>query len=111
MDGRIFLALAIFSEIIGTAALKASDGFTKFVPAAVVLVGYALASYFLALSMKTIPMGIIYALWAGIGIVAITLIGTFVFSQKIDFPALVGIALILSGVVVIHLFSKTAVLP
>lgn len=110
MDGRIFLALAICSELIGTSALKASEGFTKFVPAAIVLGGYVSASYFLSLAMKTIPMGIIYALWSGIGIVVITLIGTFAFSQKIDFPALAGIALILLGVVVIHLFSKTAVL-
>ena len=104
----IALCLAIVAEVIGTSALNASQQFTRLWPSLLVLVAYGLSFYLLAIVLKTIPVGIAYAVWAGLGIVLIALIGLLVFGQKLDFPAVLGLSLIISGVVVIHLFSKTA---
>ena len=104
----LFLALAIVSEVIATSALKASAGFTRVGPSALVVIGYGIAFYMLAQTLKTIPMGVAYAVWSGAGIVLITLVGYFFFKQRLDLPALAGIALILAGVVVMQVFSKTA---
>ena len=104
----IALCLAIVAEVIGTSALNASQQFTRLWPSLLVLVAYGLSFYLLAIVLKTIPVGIAYAVWAGLGIVLIALIGLLVFGQKLDFPAVLGLGLIISGVVVIHLFSKTA---
>ncbi len=105
--GYFYLAIAIITEVIGTSALKASDGFTKVFPSALVVIGYAISFYFLALVLKTIPIGIAYAIWAGLGIVLIATVGIIVFEQVPDAPALIGMALIILGVVIIHLFSNT----
>ncbi|APX24300.1 MAG: QacE family quaternary ammonium compound efflux SMR transporter [Rhodobacteraceae bacterium] len=102
----LILALAVLAETIGTAALQASQQFTRPLPSVVVVVAYALAFWLLAISLKTFPVGIAYALWSGLGIVFIALIGIFVFGQRLDLPAVLGMALILAGIVVINLFSK-----
>lgn len=106
--GFVYLAIAIVAEVIATNALKASDEFTRLVPSAIVVIGYGTAFYFLSLVLRTIPVGIAYAIWSGVGIVLITLVALVVFKQVPDLPALIGMALIISGVVVINVFSKTA---
>jgi len=103
----IFLILAILTETIGTSALQASQQFTRLAPSLLVLVAYALSFYFLALTLRTIPVGIAYAVWSGLGIVFIAGIGWWVFGQRIDLPAVLGMALIVAGIVVIHLFSES----
>ena len=103
----IYLALAILAEVIATSALKASEEFTKLVPSAIVFVGYGVAFYLMTLVLKTIPIGITYAVWSGIGIVLIALVGAIFYKQTPDLPAILGMGLIVAGVVVIHLFSKT----
>jgi small multidrug resistance pump len=103
----IYLAIAIVAEVIGTSALKASESFTKLVPGIVTLAAYGVAFYFLALTLRTIPVGIAYAIWSGLGIVLISVVGWFVFRQSLDTPALIGLALIIAGVLVINLFSKS----
>lgn len=105
----LYLLVAIVAEVVGTSALSASHGFTRLGPSLVVLVGYSIAFYFLSLSLTTIPIGIAYAVWSGVGIVLISLVGWRVFGQALDAPALVGMALILSGVLVINVWSKTQV--
>ncbi len=101
------LVLAIVCEVVATSALKASDGFTRPLPALVALAGYAVAFWALAVVLRTIPVGVAYAIWSGVGIVAITLIGRFVFGQSLDAPAVIGIGLILAGVLVLNLFSAS----
>ncbi len=103
----VYLMIAIVAEVIATSALKASDSFSKLYPSIITVIGYMLAFYFLSLTLKTIPTGIAYALWSGIGIVLISLIGYFMFKQTLDLPALVGLGLIIAGVVVINVFSKS----
>lgn len=103
------LGLAILSEVIATSALKLSDGFTRLTPSLVTLVGYAIAIYLLSLTLRYIPVGLAYALWSGIGIVGIAIIGLVWFRQSLDLPAIVGIALILLGVVIVNGFSKSIV--
>ncbi len=103
----LYLAIAITAEIIGTSALTASEGFSRPLPAAVSMAAFLVAFYFLALTLQIIPMGITYAVWSGIGIVAISVIGWLVFQQSLDAPALVGIALIVAGVIVINTLSGT----
>jgi small multidrug resistance pump len=94
--------------VVGTSALKPAEGFTKPLPAAVVVAGYATSFYFLSLTLRTIPVGIAYAVWAGAGVVLVTLIGRVVLGQTLDAIALLGIALIMSGVMIIYLFSNAA---
>lgn len=103
----LFLFLAIISEVIGTTALTASNQFSKLVPSLVTVAGYGLAFYFFSFSLKAIPVGVAYAIWGGVGIVLVTVIGFFYFKQRLDMPALAGIALIVAGVLVMQLFSKT----
>ncbi len=103
----LFLLMAIVSEVVATSSLKSSDGFSRFLPSVAVVVGYGIAFYCLALTLRVIPMGVVYAIWSGIGIVLITLVGWFLFDQKLDLPALLGIGLIGMGVVVMNVFSKT----
>lgn len=107
MSAWIYLCVAIVAEVIATSALSASAGFTRLVPSVVVVVGYALAFWMLGLSLKTIPVGIAYAIWAGAGIVLISLIGWIVLRQALDLAAVLGMGLIVAGVVVIHVFSRT----
>lgn len=103
----LFLFLAIVSEVIGTTALTVSNQFSKLVPSLITVAGYGLAFYFFSFSLKAIPVGVAYAIWGGVGIVLVTLIGFFYFKQRLDVPALAGIALIVAGVLVMQLFSKT----
>lgn len=104
----IFLICAIAMETIGTTALQASQQFTRLIPSVVVVAGYALSFYLLAMALKTIPVGIAYAIWSGLGIVFIAAIGYALFGQKLDLPAILGMALILIGILIIHLFSGSA---
>ncbi len=105
--GYLYLAAAIVAEVIATNALKASEEFTKLAPSVIVVLGYGTAFYFLSLVLKTIPVGIAYAIWSGVGIVLIAIVAAIVFKQVPDMPAIVGMGLIVSGVVVINVFSKT----
>ena len=109
MRGYLFLSLAILFEVIGTTALKSSQGFTRLWPSVLVIGSYSLAFYSLSHTLHTIPVGIAYAVWSAIGIVAITFLGFVIHGQKMDLPALAGIALIGVGVVVIFAFSKAHV--
>lgn len=102
------LAVAIVSEVIATSALKAADGFTRLVPSVVVVVGYGTAFYFLSLALKSVPVGIAYAIWSGVGIVLLSLIGWVLYGQRLDAPALTGMALIVAGVVILQLSSRSA---
>jgi small multidrug resistance pump len=104
----IFLAIAITGEVIGTSALKASDGFTRPGPSTVTAIGFAVAFYFLALALRTIPMGVAYAVWSGAGIVVISLVGYFVYRQALDLPAVIGIGLILAGVLILNTLSGSS---
>ena len=103
----LFLVIAILSEVVATSSLKASDGFSRLWPSLTVVIGYGISFYFLALTLRVIPMGVVYAIWSGIGIVLITLVGWSVFNQKLDLPAVLGIGLIAAGVVVMNVFSKS----
>ncbi len=102
-----YLGIAIVSEVIATSALKASDGFTRLWPSLATVLGYAIAFYFLALTLRVIPTGIAYAIWSGVGIVLISAVGWVWFRQALDLPALVGMGLIIAGVVVLNVFSKS----
>ncbi|TDO07664.1 small multidrug resistance pump [Halomonas ventosae] len=104
----LFLALAIVAEVIATSALKASAGFTRLWPSVAVVIGYGLAFYLLALVLRSMPVGIAYAFWAGLGIVLVTLVGIVVYGEKPDLPALLGLAMIVGGVVVIQVFSSVS---
>jgi small multidrug resistance pump len=103
----VYLALAIVSEVVATSALKASLGFTKLVPSLIVICGYCASFYLLSLTLRSIPLGIAYAIWSGVGLVLITLIGWLAYGQKLDIAALAGIALIFSGVIILSIYSKS----
>lgn len=102
----LWLAIAIVSEVIGTSSLKACAGFTRPVPSLVVVASYATSFFFFSLTLKAIPIGVAYAIWGGAGTVLIALVGSFVYRQKLDAPAITGMALIVAGIVVMNLFSK-----
>ncbi|KAF0675029.1 DMT family transporter [Profundibacterium mesophilum] len=104
---HIALILAVLAETIGTTALQASQQFTRPIPSIIVVIGYGLSFWLLAQVLREMPVGVVYALWSGLGIVLITAIGFAVFGQRLDLPALVGISLIIAGIIVIQLFSKT----
>ena len=106
--GYLYLGIAVAAEVIATSALKASDGFTRPLPTVVVALGYGIAFCFLSLVLKTVPVGVAYAIWSGAGIVLIGLIGWLVLKQPLDLPAALGMGLIIAGVAVIQLFSRTA---
>lgn len=108
MQNWIYLAIAIACEVVATSALKSAEGFTRPVPSIIVVCGYVAAIYLLSLTLRTIPVGIAYAVWSGVGVASIAVIGWVFLDQKLDFPALLGLVLIVSGVIVINLFSKTA---
>ena len=104
----LYLLIAIAAETIGTTALQASAQFSKFAPSALSVVAYGVALYFMALALKFMPVGVVYAIWSGLGIVFIAIIGYLVFGQKLDFPAIIGLLFIIFGILVIHLFSNSA---
>ncbi|NPT59010.1 QacE family quaternary ammonium compound efflux SMR transporter [Paraburkholderia sp. 5N] len=100
------LAIAIVAEVIATSAMRASEGFSRLLPATVVVIGYGIAFYCLSLTLKTIPVGIVYAVWSGAGIVLITLVAVVLYRQVPDVPAIIGLGLIIAGVAVLNMFSK-----
>ena len=108
MKNWIFLCVAIIAEVIATSALKSSEGFSKPIASVIVVLGFIIAFYCLSLTLKTIPVGIAYAIWSGVGIVLVTIIAWIVFGQKLDVWGIIGIALIMSGVLVLNLLSKTS---
>lgn len=103
----VHLLVAIVFEVVATSALKAANGFTVLIPSVLVVVGYALAFYFLSLTLKVMPVGVTYAIWAGLGVVLVTVVGALVYRQVPDGYAMLGIGLIMAGVIVINLLSKT----
>lgn len=109
MIAYLYLGVAIIAEVVATAALRAADGFTQLWPSLISIVGYAIAFYFLSLTLRSIPVGVAYAIWSGVGIVLISLAGWLLYKQLLDPPAIIGMGLIMTGVIVINLFSKTAV--
>ena len=109
MNDWVYLFLAIMSEVIATASLKSTEGFTKPIPSIIVLVGYCAAFYFLSLTLDTISIGVAYAIWSGVGVATITVVSYFLYDQKIDLAGILGIGLIISGVIVLRLFSESAV--
>ena len=106
MPPYLALLLAIIAETIGTSALQASEQFTRLVPSVVVVLAYAVSFYLLSITLRTMPVGVVYALWSGLGIVLIALIGYAWFGQVLDLAAVIGLALIITGIAVIHLFSS-----
>lgn len=108
MSSQLALIIAILSEVAATSALKASDGFKNLLPSVVVVIGYGAAFYFLSLALRTIPMGVAYAIWSGIGIVLISIAGLVLYGQRLDLAALAGIGLIIAGVFVLQVLSGTA---
>nr|WP_172633720.1 multidrug efflux SMR transporter [Nitrosococcus oceani] len=103
----IFLSLAILAEVIATSSLKAAAGFTRLGPSLAVILGYGAAFYFLSLTLRTLPVGVAYAVWSGVGVALITLVAWLFYGQTLDTPALLGLALIIAGVVVLNVFSKS----
>ena len=107
MTTYLYLAVAIASEVVATSALRAAEGFTVLWPSLIAVIGYVVAFYFLSLTLKTIPVGVAYAIWSGVGIVVVSIVALVLYKQVLDLPAILGMGLILAGVVVINLFSKT----
>ncbi|WP_412479805.1 DMT family transporter [Azonexus sp. IMCC34839] len=107
MQHWLILGIAIISEVIATSALKASEGFTRLLPSAIVVVGYGIAFYCLSLVLRTLPVGIVYAIWSGVGVALIALVGWLLYGQALDLPAILGLTLIVAGVFVLNVFSKT----
>ena len=103
----LYLTIAIIAEVAATSALKASAEFTRWLPSLIVVAGYCIAFYCLTLVLRSMPVGITYAIWSGVGIVLVTLVGALFYRQIPDWPAMIGMGLIIAGVVVIHLFSRT----
>ncbi len=102
-----YLAIAIIAEVAATSALKASAEFTRLVPSLIVIVGYGIAFYCMTLVLRSIPVGVTYAIWAGLGIVLVTIVGAILYKEIPDLPAVIGIGLIIAGVVVINVYSNT----
>lgn len=103
----LFLTIAIIAEVIATSALKASQGFSVLTPSIITILGYAVALFFLSLTLKTIPVGIAYAIWSGAGIVLISTVGWIFFKQHLDLAAIIGLGLMLAGIIVINVFSNS----
>lgn len=108
MNAWLLLGLAIVAEVVGTSALKASEGFTRLGPSVVVVLGYAVAFFCLSLVLKTLPVGVTYAVWSGLGIVLITLVAWLLYGQTMDLAGFIGMGLIVAGVAVLNLFSKAS---
>ncbi|MES2070990.1 MAG: multidrug efflux SMR transporter [Pseudomonadota bacterium] len=104
----LILAVAIVAEVIATSALKAADGFTKPWPTLLVALGYGIAFYCLSITVRTMPIGIVYAIWSGAGVTLIAMVAWLFYQQSLDLPAILGMALIVAGVVILNVFSKSA---
>ncbi|MFS1563985.1 MAG: DMT family transporter [Candidatus Arsenophonus phytopathogenicus] len=109
MNGLAYLLISIVAEVIATTSLKASDGFTRLLPSIIVVIGYSISFFGLSQVVKMMPLGIAYAIWSGLGIVLVSVAALFLYQQKLDWPAILGILLIISGVLVINLVSKSSV--
>ncbi|HEJ7279352.1 multidrug efflux SMR transporter SsmE [Serratia marcescens] len=109
MSAFMYLTMAIVAEVIATTMLKASEGFTRLWPSLLVVLGYGVAFWGLSMVVKSMPLGIVYAIWSGMGIVLVSVAAVFVYQQKLDWPAIVGMGLIVAGVLVINLLSKASV--
>ncbi len=105
----LYLVVAITAEVVATSMLKATEEFTKPLPTLVVIVGYLFSFYFLTLTLRSLPVGVTYAVWCGLGIVLVSIVAFFLYGQSFDLPAIVGVTLIISGVIIMNLFSKTVV--
>ena len=105
----LYLTIAIIAEVTATSALKASEEFTRLIPSLIVVVGYGVSFYYMTLVLRSLPIGITYTIWSGLGIILISIVAALVYKQIPDIPAMIGMGLIVSGVIVIHLFSKTVV--
>ena len=105
----LYLSIAIVAEVIATSALNATDGFTRLAPSLIVIVGYAIAFYFLSLTLRYIPIGVTYAIWSGVGIILVSIAGVILYKQAVDAPMAIGITLIIAGVLVMNLYSKAIV--
>lgn len=103
----MYLTIAVICEVVATSSLKATQEFTRLAPTLVVIIGYLAAFYFLTLSLKTLTIGVAYAIWSGLGIVLIAIFGYIIYREMLDIPAIIGIGLILAGIVVINIFSGT----
>ncbi|WP_288383867.1 multidrug efflux SMR transporter [uncultured Acinetobacter sp.] len=103
----LYLLIAILAEVIATSAMKASDGFSQLLPSGITILGYAFAIYFLSLTMKSIPIGITYALWSGAGIILVSLVGFFYYKQHLDVAAVIGLVFMIAGIMIINIFSKS----
>ncbi len=108
MQNWLFLSIAIVAEVIATTALKSSEGFSRLLPSVVVVVGYLIAFYFLSLTLRSIPVGVAYAVWSGVGLVLIALVGWVLYGQKLDLATLSGMGMIMAGILVINLFSTSS---
>lgn len=106
----VLLTVAIVAEVIATSSLKLSDGFTRLWPSVIVVLGYGISFYFLSVTMRSMPIGVIYAIWSGLGVVLVTLVGWLVFKQHLDLPALLGISLIVAGVIIMNVWSKSTLI-
>lgn len=103
----LYLAIAIIAEVAATSALKASEEFTRLIPSVIVVIGYGLAFYFMTLVLRVLPVGVTYAIWSGLGIVLVAIVSFYLYDQIPDLPAILGMGLIILGIIVIQLFSKT----
>lgn len=103
----LYLVIAIIAEVVATSALKASEEFSKLIPSLIVVIGYGIAFYFMTLVLRVIPIGVTYAIWSGLGIVLVAIVSYFLYQQSLDMPAIIGMVLIVAGVIVINVFSKT----
>ncbi|EPU3934201.1 SMR family transporter [Morganella morganii] len=109
MNGLLWLTLAVGAEVVATSMLRAADGFTRLIPSVVVVIGYCVSFWALSQVVRMMPLGIAYAIWSGLGIVIVSAVAYFIYHQKLDLPAVIGMALIIAGVLVINLFSKSSV--
>ncbi len=105
----VFLIIAIIAEVVATTTLKASENFTRLIPSMVVIIGYAVAFYCLSLVLRTMPVGVAYAIWCGLGIFLVSIVCIYTYKQVPDVPAMIGMSFIIIGVVVINVFSKTTI--
>ena len=104
----IFLSVAILSEVVATSSMKLTEGFTRLGPSLITAVGYMISFYMLSLTLRHVPVGVVYAIWSGVGIVLVSLVAWQLYGQKLDLPAIIGIGMIMGGVLVLNLFSKSA---
>ncbi len=107
MHPFLYLGIAIVSEVIATSALRAAEGFTRWIPSVFVVIGYSVSFYCLSVTLKYLPIGVVYAIWSGLGIVLVSIVAYFLYKQVLDWPAMIGMGFIIAGVAIMNLFSKT----